>query len=136
MTIINVFIDAYKSGTHKRMISRIYSSIQSSKNHSTLYLKDKWEKEANIILSDEEWLNICKTQYTTSSSGQWRELSWKNIRFFITPQRKYLQDGNLESALCWRQHNSYMADYFQIFWKCPAIQSYWLGVITEIKLIL
>lgn len=30
------------------------------------------------------WLNICKTQLSTSSSGNWREFTWKNmIRFFI-----------------------------------------------------
>lgn len=137
MNMINIFIDAYKNGTHKKLISRIYSSIQSSKNHSTLYVKDKWEKETNIILSDEEWLNICKTQYTTTSSGHWREFSWKNIiRFFITPKRKYLQNGKPESAFCWRQCNTSMADYFHIFWKCPMIQTFWLEIVTEIKLIL
>lgn len=137
INMINIFIDAYKGGTHKKLISRIYSSIQSSKNHSTLYVKDKWEKEANIILSDDEWLNICKTQYTTTSSGQWREFSWKNIiRFFITPKRKYLQNGKPESTFCWRQCNASMADYFHIFWKCPTIQPFWLEIVNEIKLVL
>lgn len=100
---INIFAEAYKGGIHKKLLSKIYSCIQSSKSHSTLYVKEKWEKETNIILTEEDWFNICKSQHATSSSGQWRELSWKNvIRFFITPKRKYLQNGNPESALCWR----------------------------------
>lgn len=58
------------------------------------------------------------------------------IRFFITPKRKYSQNGNLDSARCWRRCNNFMADYYHIFWNCPAIQSYWLMVVTEIESIL
>lgn len=46
-------------------------------------VKTGWEKDANVKLTEEEWLNLCKTQSTTSSAHLWREFSWKNIsRFF------------------------------------------------------
>ena len=74
---------------------------------------------------------------STTSSGQWREFSWKNaVRFFITPRRKYLQTGIAESGHCWRQCNHTMADHYHIFLNCAAIQPYWLDIMSEIKSIL
>lgn len=32
---INIFAEAYKGGIHKKLVSKIYSCIQSSKSHST-----------------------------------------------------------------------------------------------------
>lgn len=68
---MNIFTDAYKGITHNKPVSRIYLSIHSSKNHSTLYIKEKWEKEANITLTEDDWVKMCK-------KGQWREFAWKN----------------------------------------------------------
>lgn len=137
MSLISIFIEAYKGSTHKKLVSRIYSKLQSNRNHSTLYVRDRWEKEANIVLTEEEWLDICEIQSTTSSSGQWREFAWKNtMRFFITPRRTYLQSGRPGAGSCWRECNNSMADHYHIFWGCPAIQSYWLGIVSEINLIM
>lgn len=53
---------------------------------STMYVTSRWETEGNIQLTEDDWLNMCRTQSTTSSSDLWRELTWKNIlRSFITP---------------------------------------------------
>ena len=39
MSLINVVIDAYKGNTQSILVSRLYWSIQSPKNHFTLYIK-------------------------------------------------------------------------------------------------
>lgn len=90
MSLFNIFIDVYKGSTHKKLESRIYLCSQSSKNHSTLYARDKWEKQANIAIMEEEWFNICETQSSTSSSGQWREFSWKNTIRFLLPREGHI----------------------------------------------
>lgn len=87
--LIRVFVDAYKGNTNRKLISRLYSYLQLDRGLSTMYVKKRWEKEANIEISEDDWLNICRTQSTTSSSGLWREFTWKNtLRFFITPNIK------------------------------------------------
>ena len=135
--IINVIMAAYKGESTKGLISILYSSLQSVKKHSTSYVKAKWEKDANITLEEDDWLNICSVMSSTSSSGLWREYAWKNIiRFFITPRRKYVQNGSPESGVCWRLCNNTMADHFHIFWDCPAIQSYWREVVSEINTVM
>lgn len=35
-----------------------------------MYVKSKWEKQANKIVTEEEWLDICKTALSGFSSPQ------------------------------------------------------------------
>lgn len=39
---VPLFYCVYKGNTQNKLVSRIYLSIQSSKNHSTLHIKKKW----------------------------------------------------------------------------------------------
>lgn len=76
------------------MVSRIYGTIQASKNHSTIPIKQKWERESETQISEETWIEICKKQATTANSRLLREFGWKNIvRFFITPKITALKEG-------------------------------------------
>lgn len=135
--LISVFIDVYKGNTNRKLISRLYSCLQLDKGLSTMYVKKRWEKEANIMISEDDWLNICRTQSTTSSSGLWREFTWKNtLRFFITPNIKKTQSKNPEHGQCWRGCGNMSAGHFHIFWECPIISLYWIEVVKVIRTIL
>lgn len=137
MNLIKIFTNAYKGNNNKKLLSRIYSILQSETGLSTTYIKSKWEKEANIKLTNEEWLNICKTQSITTSSDLWRLFGWKNIvRFFITPQIKKSQTKNPKYSECWRRCGNTSAGHSHIFWDCPAITTFWVGVMAEIELII
>lgn len=82
-SLILLFIDVSKGKLYKKQVSYIYSVLQSEKKLSTMYIKQRWEKEVGIGLNEEDWLNICKTIATTSSSDLWRDFTWKNtVRFF------------------------------------------------------
>ena len=102
-SIINVFIVAYKydSGNMRGVVSKLYNSVMSLKKDSTMYIKQRWEKELDIVISDELWLDTWEIQSTTTNSLSWRDFCWKNhIRFFITPKQKSKQtDTQLD---CWR----------------------------------
>lgn len=77
-----------------------------------------------MTLMKEEWLDVYKTQSITSSSGQWGELSWKNIiRVFIT-LRTFLQDGKPESG-------QLSADHLHSFLELSSNSI--LLTVTEIK---
>ncbi len=109
-------------------------NIQSNKEHSTREVRLKWEREASLAISEEEWLNSCSVQATTSSSGMWREFCWRNlIRYFITPKLRSIQNGETGSGLCWRKCGEQLADHFHVFWSCPTIQPYWQEVTSNIQ---
>ncbi len=134
MALIKIFIEAYKGSNNKKIISRIYSSLRSERGLSTTYIKSRWEKETKIELTNDEWLNICKTQSVTTSSDLWREFAWKNtVRFFITPKIKKSQTKNPEHSQCWRKCGNMSAGHFHIFWECPAVALFWASVTTEIR---
>jgi len=43
--VISIFTDAYKAKESKHLISHTYKKLQNPKNHSTLQVKQKWERE-------------------------------------------------------------------------------------------
>ena len=119
---------------NRKLVSKLYSSIQSSRKHSTDMVRLKWEKESGLVISEEDWSNMCSVQSTSTSSGLWREFCWRNlIRYFITPKLKCVQTGEARRGLCWRKCGEQLADHFHIFWSCPAIQPYWQVVIQVIQ---
>lgn len=89
--LVQIFINACK-GKLTKQISMTYSILQTERKLSTTYIKLRWEKEAGINPSEEDWSKICKTTATTSSSDPWREFTWKQNSevFLITPKIKEL----------------------------------------------
>ena len=123
-TISKIFIDAFQKKPNKGIISRIYKGLLSKKSHSTDYVRKKWEREGNLSISEEDWLDICQSQWKCTLSHSWREFSWKClIRFFITPKQKaHLTGGEAE---CWRQCGHREANHWHIFWECPVLEPFW-----------
>ena len=131
-SLITVFTDAYNSGSNRGLVSRLYDGLMLLKNDSTMYVKERWEKEMGIVISDEVWMNTWETQSTTTNSLTWRDFCWKTqIRFFITPKQKSKQTGNHMD--CWRECGDTAADHAHVFWTCPVIQSFWEEVTTVIS---
>ncbi len=98
--LLKVFTDAYVLTNNQKNISKFYRGLQQTKCN-TLYVKQNWEREGNLPLGEEDWENLCETQWKTSSSNIWREICWKNlIRYLFTPaQRSHYTN----SLACWRQ---------------------------------
>ena len=55
------------SGSNQKRISRIYKGLQQT-NCSSLYVKQKWQHEGNLVLKEEDWENFCEIQWKNSSS--------------------------------------------------------------------
>ena len=60
-------------GTYNRIISALYQQLMESKGNSNLYVKQKWEKELGVNISEQDWLHIWRTEQSTASSRSWRE---------------------------------------------------------------
>lgn len=80
---IQLFTKAYKSEIKTNIISQVYKSLQDLNNYSTRYIKDEWEKEGGLTVTDEEWLNICHLQRKNTKSHSWKEFCWKNVTPFL-----------------------------------------------------
>ncbi|MEQ2311855.1 hypothetical protein AMECASPLE_024793 [Ameca splendens] len=60
-TIIGIFQKAYE-GKKCRAISVLYLGLMGGRETSTVYIKEKWEKELQEHIREVEWFKICKTQ--------------------------------------------------------------------------
>lgn len=119
--MISLFKLAYQSKLNRKIVCKIYTEIESLKKESSEYVKRKWEVEASIRLSMEEWENIFQRVWKTTFSLTWREHLWKNmIRFFRSPAQTKYRDTS-----CWRQCGEAMASHVHIFWSCPKIVTFW-----------
>uniref|UniRef100_A0A3B5ADU2 Reverse transcriptase zinc-binding domain-containing protein n=1 Tax=Stegastes partitus TaxID=144197 RepID=A0A3B5ADU2_9TELE len=121
--IIKVFTQSYNNNI-KRLVLLLYCCLMESINESTQYVKAKWEKELNVEISEQMWLDMWKTTQTTTQSHSWREFTWKNqIRFFITP--KITSKHKKIQQPCWRLCDNMNTNHTHIFWNCMKIQSFW-----------
>ncbi len=125
-------MEAYNSGNYKGLISKLYHGITSLNKDTTDYVKYRWEKELNIVITEDMWLNAWETQSASTNSWTWRDFCWKNlIRFFITPKQKSKQTGT--QLACWRECGEVLADQGHVFWSCPSIQTFWREVAKIIS---
>lgn len=117
---IRMFTSAYASNLGRKLISELYMGVENLKGNNTVYIKERWEREANIMLTEDEW-EINEQQWKTTCSLSWREHGWKNItRYFVTLAQKKYQDIG-----CWRLCGADKAGHFNLFWGCPSVSSYW-----------
>uniref|UniRef100_A0A3Q3BC05 ribonuclease H n=1 Tax=Kryptolebias marmoratus TaxID=37003 RepID=A0A3Q3BC05_KRYMA len=132
--ILKILLDASNGRPPKKTIAKLYSCLQMGRKCDTTYIKVKWKKDAKIKITDDAWLNICNSVTHTSSSGLWKEFTWKcMVRFFITPNIKSKHCNDTKKAKCWRNCGNESAGHFHIFWECTKITPFWLEVIGEIN---
>lgn len=118
-----------------KIISQIYSCLQSLASGNTLEIKAKWELEMTVIIEDEEWETACEVGHKITNSPLWKEFNWKlKMRYFRTPFMISKFDKNI-TDLCWRDCKQ-IGDHTHIFWDCPKLKTYWEGIRKEILAIL
>lgn len=83
--LIQLFIKAYKSELTRGLISQLYKSICNLNSFSTKYIRDKWEKEGVLVITDEEWEQICISQWRSTKSHTWKEYCWENMSCYFIP---------------------------------------------------
>ena len=58
--LIQVFLTSHQRHTPKE-ITKLYSHLLESRQHSTIYVKSKWEKETGEEIKDENWFGMWKS---------------------------------------------------------------------------
>ena len=103
----------------------MYKVLQQESNNN-VDVKEKWELEANIIITDEQWEETFKAGHKVTSSPTWRAFHWKiKIRYFITPSITSRYSNT--SQMCWRGCGL-VGDFTHIFWDCPKILDFWTNI--------
>ena len=121
---------------NKKYVSHIYRNLLLDTPDSTLYIKNKWELELNIIIEDGEWETMCIGCHKGVNSNMWREFDWKmKTRFFMTPAVISKFVDNPAAIYCWRECGM-VGDHSHIFWDCPMMLPFWKGVKSEIDKVL
>ncbi|KAJ0055164.1 hypothetical protein NL108_011443 [Boleophthalmus pectinirostris] len=85
----------------KKLISKIYKTLQIDTDDNNMGVKDKWEKERNITILEKNWEKSFKDGHKMFNIISWREFEWKSkMQYFIVPTKvtKY----NTKSDKCWR----------------------------------
>lgn len=132
--LIDMIAGAYRHLPSK-IVSRLYKCLQNCNRFDSLYIKQKWEAELQLKLSENDWHSICLLQQTSTSSRQWREFGWKNlVRYFITPLIKSKQLKTPQQ--CWRLCGDVNVNHSHVFWSCIKIRPYWESIVTEMEKIL
>ena len=132
--VLDIMTRTY-NGTEVKAVSVLYQNLRDSEAASTLYIKEKWERELNENITQEEWQDMCEMQHTTTNSRTWREFGWKNLtRYFITPKLKGKQTGSQHA--CWRLCGERDANHTHIFWSCDKLNPFWESVQNIMKDIL
>uniref|UniRef100_A0A3Q3B6N5 Reverse transcriptase domain-containing protein n=1 Tax=Kryptolebias marmoratus TaxID=37003 RepID=A0A3Q3B6N5_KRYMA len=133
-TIVQIFTNAY-TNLPTKTVSKLYKGLQKHNENNTLNIKSKWEKELGVRITEGEWLSMCVTQQTSTSSKRWKEFGWKCIiRYFITPQ--IMSRQRRKEQQCWRQCGHQNVNHSHVFWSCPKMALYWDGICQTIGIIL
>lgn len=129
------FIKIMKEDICEKIVSNLYKCLQSDISGSTLWVKEKWELEMNVVIEDQEWEQLCERGHKLTSSPAWKEFMWKvNVRYFKTLLIISKFDKT-KTNLCWR-HCGQIGDLTHIFWDCPKLKSFWEGIRGELSKIL
>ncbi|MBN3306496.1 ADAT2 deaminase, partial [Amia calva] len=80
------FISMGEGQMVRKVVSNLYSILQTALAGNILYVKEKWGLEMNTIITDESWEQICYEGHKLTNAPLWKEFNWKTkIRFFKTP---------------------------------------------------
>lgn len=57
-----------ESKVGRKPISKLYIGLENLKENDTVYIKAKWEREANIVISLDEWEMINEQQWKSEKN--------------------------------------------------------------------
>lgn len=107
----------------KRPISSVCRILSNMKQENTLYIKQKWEAELKLEISEEVWDNIASEIHKVTNANLWREFQWKIVhRFFSTPPILSKIDTSQTSA-CWREGGEQSANH------TPLLDNFWREIL-------
>ena len=121
--------------TDKGLISNIYGKIKNLKQMSTGKIKNLWEQDLNISISNDLWDSILKLVNSTSLCARHSLLQCKVVHRVHMSKLKLSRIYSEISPNCDKCKGG-IASLIHMFWFCPALQNYWKDVFSTLSSIL
>lgn len=105
-----------------KLLYLLYKGFTTTTTKIPFHCKNKWEKEGNLKIIENECENYCKFQCKCTSLHTWRKFECKCL----------LYDSKVKNAQAWGNHKCYGLcgsqdeNQWYIFWHCPFIRCIWL----------
>lgn len=126
-------IELQTGDEEKKIISKLYNILLSMNQNDSSQIKGRWEAEANMDISQDDWHDVCTEAHLVTNSNTWREFKWKIItRYFRTPAIVSKMGPRYPSS-CWRNCGAHIANHTHIFWLCPKLTVFWREVFNALK---
>lgn len=109
-----------------------YRMLLSTSDPNGVSLKTSWEKDLNLIITEEEWDAILKNVKKVSRELRTRLVQFKILqKIYWTPQRLH-RLGLSDSPACWKCQQE-GGTLVHVLWECPEIQKFWSSIHKVIQ---
>lgn len=124
----------FTSPCPKRGISQAYACLNNTKDFSQLHTLDKWTKELDTPISQDQWLRAFRETHKASHcSNHWESYQKTIHRWYLTPYRlSKMYQGHPPS--CWRKCGS-TGTIAHVLWFCKSLSSFWNQIFTLLSTI-
>lgn len=120
------------STSRRGLTSTLYNLVHSSCPDPTISLKQTWEQDLGLTISDADWGVILNLTHDTSICARHGLLQCKILHrvHFTNARLAKIYPGR--SDACSRCGNS-PADHVHMFWSCPKLSAFWSSIFDTLS---
>ena len=116
----------------KRLVSTIYGKLASFDLASTTSIKESWEGELGLDISDSKWRDILRLVQTSSICARHGLMQCKVLHRAHFTNAKLAKIFPLRSDACNRCKQS-PANHTHMFWSCPSLNAFWSSIFKTLE---
>ncbi len=116
----------------RQLISTIYGKITSLISSPVDSLKQTWEQDLGIDISEDQWKNILSLTHTSSICARHALIQCKVLHRVHFTNAKLAKIFPNRSDACNRCKQS-PADHLHMFWSCPRLMDYWSDIFRTLS---
>lgn len=113
----------------KKLISRLVDLFAAHDHVSTQYLKEAWEKDLGVTISDERWVNSLRVIHSCSINSRLQLIQFKvthRLHYSCTKLHSFYPSV---SPLCPKCKTS-EGTLGHLFWACPKLYTFWSDIFN------
>lgn len=116
----------------KRLVSTIYGKLASLDLASTTSVKESWEGELGVDISDIKWRDILHLVQTSSICARHSLMQCKVLHRAHFTNAKLARIFPLRGDACNRCKQS-PANHTHMFWSCPSLKAFWSSIFNTLE---
>ncbi len=120
------------SAGQKHLISVIYNLISALNEDPTVSLRESWEHDLGISITDDQWGDILNLVHSSSICARHGLLQCKVLYRAHLTNAKLAKKFPDRSDACHRCKQS-PANHLHMFWSCPQLTDFWSNVFDTLN---